>query len=309
MSIDDRQIGPLKNESSKSRGTTLETDGKSPPFQWDGKTDAPAGFIPRVEIQWSHERFVNSTEPPQVMISIISARKLIKRGHTAKSYFPDGTSVITTTTINDTQLYLTSREQEWNIIKRFQPDYHVPADHSVYRDLDEADRAKRLARCITGTKWVQEQIINNADEFDSDPPTLLPLIKGTNPAEREPFYKLASSMNSPLAMYYCSQYFSEGRHVSELRRDIQLANILAPDDLPLCTLGLSDPTVLANLPTRVVAAAGFHTWSSEISPRKDQIKDMQEKYAEIENRVERSLNLYPKFTTRSLLDYPKNLTL
>lgn len=276
-------------EASNDRLDGAEELAGHPALKYAATHNAPLGMIPRLEPQWSHKRIFDIVQPTQVMIKMPAARQLAKRGETASSYFHPDTDVITTTTTNDTQLYLTSRDHEWDILTDFQPDYHIPADHSVYDETEPEDRAQRLAKCIAGTKWVHEQITDNPGAFAYDPPTLLPLIKGVTEEEREPFYQLSQNINAPMSIFYAVQYFTAGQRIYDLLDDLQAIDENAPEELPLGLIGLLAPHRLEECPDRVVASAGQNAWFSDIAPRKDEPDEVVDEYLDTATAVHESL--------------------
>lgn len=227
------------------------------------------GFCARVEPQWSHSRVHEVVDFPTVMISVPHARRLVKRSETAATYFGPETTVITTTTFADTELARLSREREVELLIQFEPDYHVPADYSIYQDMTQAEREDQLTQCVRGTRWVATQLTQQADAFTEAPPTVLPLIKGFTDEEREPFVDLAAELDAPLSMFYAAQYFRQGNRRKEFREDVnEIAATLAPDQA-LGIIGLAHPKYLSWLADCVVFAAGFNAWFDDISPRVD----------------------------------------
>jgi hypothetical protein len=93
---------------------------------------SPRGAIPSVEPYHSYSAFLQAVEPEYALLKYTDMRKLLTRGETADSYFPDEIAVITTTTIRDTQLNLVSWERELERVLAFDPAFHIPADYSTY---------------------------------------------------------------------------------------------------------------------------------------------------------------------------------
>ena len=256
--------------------------------------DAPLGMIPRLEHQWSHDRVFEIVQPPQVMVKLQTARRIAKLGRTARSHFHPDTTVITTTTTDDAELARTSRKHEWAVVKEFQPDYHIPADHSTYESQDEETRAQQAAKCLSGTIWMRDKISNNADCFSGNQPEIIPLIKGTTEEERRPFYELAQNIGAPMAVFYAAQYFTRGNKILQLLDDLESIDDNAPDNLPLGLIGHLAPNRLKQCPDRVVASAGFTGWFSDISPRKDSPEEVTESFestaAEVHDALDTPVN-------------------
>ena len=79
-----------------------------------------------------HQAFVDTVWPPFILIKLNDAATLATRGETATSYFGPAPTVITTTTINDDDLSDLTYQDELDILTRFDPDIHLPADVSIY---------------------------------------------------------------------------------------------------------------------------------------------------------------------------------
>lgn len=97
------------------------------------------GLVPRVRDQSSSRRLLSVVRPTTALIDIVQVRRLLKRGETAATWFPDRTTVISTTTVADNVLSRISPLQEAAMIKAFGPDYHLPADFPVFADMAPED--------------------------------------------------------------------------------------------------------------------------------------------------------------------------
>lgn len=248
---------------------------------------APSGAIPRVEAQRSHHRFVNAVAPADVMLSIVHARRLLKRGETADSYFPNRTRVITTTTIADERLELLSWEDEYEIVEAFSPAMHVPTDYPVYGDDPPETRAERAERCATGTLWMASRFEEGGVDVE-----IMPLIKGATEEERELGYRACSELATGVGAVYAGQYFSAGGGGgrSALVQDLEAIQGEA-GDLDVVVIGLLSSNYLGHVPSNVVAAAGQRAWREPVAPRKQDATEMQEVYRELVEKVDSALEI------------------
>jgi hypothetical protein len=97
------------------------------------------------------------------------------------------------------------------------------------------------------------------DELSDMTTTVLPLIKGVTPGEREMCYKMYQDRDLDQCIFYGTQYFTSGPGFSQLRRDIQDVASEAPW-LSMMVMGLFAPHYLSKLPPQVVAASGLNKW-------------------------------------------------
>ena len=149
------------------------------------------------------------------MVNIRDARRLVKRGETATSYFGAETSVIVTTTVSDEILDLLRWEDELEIIREFAPAYHIPADYSTY-DADTPEiREENIAECMEGTIWFEQQLRDSKTG-------IIPILKGTNSFERNICYRMLQGLNDEYVAYYVTQYFTggDGIRIHQLVEDV-----------------------------------------------------------------------------------------
>jgi len=222
---------------------------------WRG-SNAPAGAIARIEPTGKHQRMVNTAEPAWASLKINHARQLVNRDETAESWFPDGTRVLTTSTINDDALDDLSVAEEAELVEAFEPDAHVGGDVSVYPDYLPDRRAELIEESMKNALWLEGEI--EADTL------ILPLIKGITQSERELCYLALKYFDHNYAAVYATRYFTAGEGcniydlidgVSEIDRECS-ANIVL--------LGVLSP-ILQKMPDCVTAAAGFNGWHKRIS--------------------------------------------
>lgn len=234
--------------------------------------------IPRVEPTVSHREFVEAVEPAAVMIGMVGARRLMKRGETVNSYFPRDTAVIVTSTIRDEKLRLISWERELEIVKAVKADFHVPTDYWVYRDQDETARRENTLDCMRGTAWMEER---------HDDVEIIPLIKGISPDEREICYRFGQEFDAEYTAFYTAQYFTNGNRFGRVREIVEEIGSVTGDDLLL--IGLLSPDYLDQLHDCVAAAAGKYQWRDRITPAKQSNEQMRAAYDELATSVQETL--------------------
>jgi hypothetical protein len=249
----------------------------------------PRGAICRVQPQWSHSAFLDAVSPSYAMINLEDARRVVKRGEDADSYFPAETTVIATSTIDDDLLDIIPwksndyRRGELEIVREFSPDYYIPMDHSDYNDLSAEERKKRVKSVFRGSLWLDQKL-------DDDDIELIPLVKGCSLEERIYSYRLFDELNPSIVAYYAANYFSQGgNHVDRLLSDLE--TVIEETDWPLLLIGLLSPNYLARMPDQVVASAGQHAWRDKVTPRKENDLAMQKTYEQLEMRVAEALGV------------------
>lgn len=242
----------------------------------------PSGPLPLIEPQWSHHEFVTAVQPDYVLVKLTSARQLLKRGETAASYFPAGTDVITTTTINDTKLNLISWEKEREIVEAFAPSYHVPTDYSTYQEQDDADRQANVERCLEGTLWMAQQMHDRGINT-----TIIPLVKGCSATERAICYEVFDqcAFEFPMVAIFGTQFFTGGAgiRIDELVEDVRAIATEQPREIML--IGLLSPNYLQRMPAAVRAATGLNQWRQPIAPRQQSSNEMRAIWTELSEDV------------------------
>jgi len=241
----------------------------------------PADCILRVEPQTAHKEFLDAMDYVEhVMLSITRARTLVNRGETAASYFGDDITVIVTTTMHDAALADWDWTKERDVIRSFQPDFHIPTDYPVYWRDTPSQRRTNTKKCLKGTLWMIQELA------DTDI-TILPLLKGTTPQERALCYKVFQALGVTYCAFYGTQYLTSGKGITPLTRDLRRIAGEAPS-LDILLIGLLDPDRLAALPPQVVAAAGLHQWISRVSLRDDDVsrQEQQQRLTALNNAVD-----------------------
>jgi hypothetical protein len=249
----------------------------------------PRGTVPSVEPYHSYSAFLQAAQPDYALLKYTDMRKLVKRGETANSYFPDGTAVITTTTIRDTQLNLVSWERELERVLAFAPDYHIPADYSTYEDQAVTERTRNVLDCMKGLVWMQRQLRDHESDI-----TLIPLVKGVTPEERAVCYEVFDRAGfTDYCAFYGTQYFSGGAgiRITELVEDLRA--VATEQDRNIFLIGLLSPNYLERVPNQVVAAAGQTAWRTHISPTKQDTDEIQDHWTEFTTAVSDALETDP----------------
>jgi hypothetical protein len=233
--------------------------------------DLPSGIIPQVDARATHQAFIETVQPPYALVKITDADKIVSTsGATASEYFSPRTDIITTTTINDTELQNLDVNDEYGIIQRFEPDFHLPADRSVYIDQSRSERKAQVKRNLKATLQLHEQLQREPDVFSSDPPTLIPLIKGITTDDRRPYYQVFDDYGVRIASFYATQYFTnDGPEKDTLIQELNQIDHHSPDSLSLLVAGSLGQKVLESYPESVKAATGLTQWYQRLTPAYD----------------------------------------
>lgn len=244
------------------------------------------GPVARVEPQWSHHEFVDTVQPAAVMCTLNDAETLVKRGETANTYFGSKPIVITTTTMADRKLTLTSWQSEFETVEAFQPDYHIPTDVSDYEDLPAEERAERILECMDGTLWMANRISDAGLDID-----IIPLVKGKTAPERRICYKAFDRLDASMAAFYAVRYFTSGNgnQIADLYEHTEEIADEYPIDLFL--IGCLKPKYLSDCADTVTAAAGQNQWRNAVKPRKQDAETMQATYNDLARSVRDGLDV------------------
>lgn len=246
----------------------------------------PVGAVARTESQWSHREFVEATKPEYVMMKITRARHLMKRGETFESYFGPEPTVITTTTIRDNKLNLIRWEDELEIVRKTNPDFHIPTDYSVYEHFSEKEQIKSIVSCMEGTKWMK-------DRLEDDGIKIIPLFKGKTREQRQIVYDTMNELNIDYGAFYASRYFTGGYGNRKWDMIHDIEEIVAEYDPQIMVIGCMAPQYVNEMPPNVVAVAGQAQWRRAVKPRKQSESEMKSEWNELSNNVFRELRHNP----------------
>lgn len=267
----------------------------------------PRGAIALVEPTIGHKKFLHKAKPRFALMKYHHANRLLKRGETAESWFPDSTKVITTTNIVDERnapIPIENnghRDGEIDIVEQFQPDFHIPADRSDYLDYDDDYRYEKTKGCMRGTIAMQNLITDAGVDTE-----IIPFIKTATPKERTLCYATINQFGWDHAAIYCNRYFNDGRgvQIEELIDDLQMVadetTDVGPDGTPLnlVTISCLSPNVLSRVPDTVVAGSGQMVgtdrgWRDSITPTTQSDQEVTNIYADVEHRVADALDVNP----------------
>lgn len=260
----------------------------------------PEGAIAQVEPGPAARAFVDAVEPATALIKIQYARRLLDSGETADSWFPESTDVITSTAIKDDRNNALPLEDngykrgEWDLVREFEPDYHIPADRSDYADLEDATRYEQVRECMTGTVAMANHVQDAG--LDTE---IIPFVKGVTRRERWLSYRTIEQLGLDYAAYYANGYFNDGSgvRIDELVEDLETVDResrelvdSADGPLRLAVLHCLSPQVLERFPACVEAASGLwggqtRGWRPTIRPTADSEAEMRRIYGDVEARV------------------------
>lgn len=237
----------------------------------------PTGAVPRIQPYRAAHTFLDAVEPDAALINYTDARRLLKREETARTWFPDATTVITTTTIRDEELNLVTWERELERVLAFEPDFHIPTDYSTYEAQERSDRLAAVLECLNGHLWMQRQL----REHDADT-QLIPIVKGTTEQERAVCYEVFDRAGfDDYCAYYATQYFTSGNgiQIDALVEDVTA--IADEQDREILLIGLMSPNYLDRMPASVVAAAGQNAWRKPMAPTTTKDEELRRQWDEI----------------------------
>lgn len=208
-----------------------------------------SGVVNRVKVPSTNEReaVVNDPSIETVMLSIDSARKLVDlHGETARTYFRDDQTVITTTTVHDDILKELDWLKELDIVRRFGPDYHIPTEYSVYQSsMSSLEQAQAICDCMAGTEWFAKRLQNHATG-------VLMQAKGWLPWHYELCQPTMERLGTDFLVFYAACYKNR---VYDPKADLEaLVSVLKPSGI--LVIGQQSTRFLRRVPPEVVAAAG-----------------------------------------------------
>lgn len=268
-----------------------------------------SGAIPRVEYQSTHSRFLWAVRPPVAMVGLVHAARIAM--HDA-DFFPPETEVILTSTISDSKLAGYSFADELRLCRTLEPEWVLPFDFPVYGDMNPADRRDHIKQASQGARDMAYILSDlSPEEIDrvctlrnlprelvapSQPlTTVLPLIKGTTPAERDISLSESERYSPPLIAKYGVQYMTVGGNGSYPALVSTLESISDHSDgRETLVIGLLSPSgqfSLEGVPDNIVAAAGTNQWVKRVQPRSNSPAQMRSAYETLANAVASTLDV------------------
>lgn len=253
-----------------------------PPESIASGENSPTGCVPLLEPQRAHLEFLEAvTEVSTVLVRLTDAETLVNQSETANSYFPEAVDVITTSTVNDSYLSELHWRDEFEIIREFAPDYHIPCDLPVYRTTDRSVRRERITNYFT-------RVLAFAQAADDTSFEVIPLAKALTREE----WKMAKTSFDLLEVefyaLYGTQYFLEEGGFSQLLTDLRAAASANPNR-DILLIGLLSPRLLRHLPPQVTAAAGLNQWRTKVSLRDVPPSAYQREFVDLQEQVNSAL--------------------
>jgi hypothetical protein len=242
----------------------------------EGAAVFPSGAIARVQALDKHKRFIEAAEPAWISLKMHHLKTLVKDGETADSWTPDNTSVITTSTIPDERLDGFPVHHEVQLIEAFDPAVHIGGDLSVYDGVSRLERAETIQEYMKNAIYVKNEVSTNTK--------IVPLIKGFTPSEQELCFRGLKYFDHDYVAYYTSQLFTSGNinRMDDLMVDLERVN--GCTDAKVISIGMLAES-LREMPSAVVASAGFSRWHNRVDAESDSERKMRRVWEEIEADV------------------------
>lgn len=239
-----------------------------------------SGYLPQLENQSKHRDFLRTVPSiDTVVIKITAARALANRGITAEDY-GGNCKVITTTTIDDRVLQDLDWKNELEIVKRFNPHFHIPADCPTYRDKYQttSERNKNLNIYLEGLLYMDKHLENVE---------LIPLIKGEYRHERLKVKDVLNHLSYDYAVFYATQMMISGtKHYRVIGKINQVANLYPEKEV--IVMGMQVPRYLEQLASNVVAVSG-QKWRRVADPTEHRKTKIVSNYRELAEDIEEGL--------------------
>jgi hypothetical protein len=243
-----------------------------------------AGCIPYIEYTRHHRDFLLEAKPEYALLKIQHARRLVDNDITADDLGGDNTAIITTTTIYDVILDRISWADERDIIRSFQPEYHIPTDVSVYNSQPINNRIEGIKNCMLGAKFIQAE----TEDIDT---SIIPMFKGFTPKERKICLTAADALNAGTVAIYLTEYFTTTSGNSDSRA-LGYLNICNNHDMPnALVIGMLSPDTLAKAPDFVTAGAGQYQWRKRYDPENQTTKEVRSEFENLEQKVNDALGV------------------
>jgi hypothetical protein len=200
---DDRQTELAEHEGERLDGLIDSFASGIDVLAQEAPGQVPHGAVPQVEPSWFHEEFMSAAEPDWVLLKLQYADRLRQAGETAESWTPEGTQVVTTSTIADERLAELSVTEEAQVVNGFQPAAHIGGDVAVYREWEKSRRIRGIDHMMRNALWLKEVV--------SDQTVVLPVLKGQTQTERELVYRAVEEFDHNCVVQYATQYFTGGK--------------------------------------------------------------------------------------------------
>lgn len=210
------------------------------------------GIVNRVYVPDANEQRAVLFDPSikTVMLSIDCVRKLVDlHDQTARTYFREDQTVITTTTTYDEVLKELDWTRELDLIRQFGPDYHIPTEYSVYRTMSRDEQRRAIDDCMEGTEWFTKRLENHSTE-------ILVQAKGWQDWHFRQCQPTMNRLDTNFVVFYATGY---GNRIYDLIDDLNdLISALKPSGILI--IGKQSTRFLKKAPSEVVAAAGTRWW-------------------------------------------------
>lgn len=207
----------------------------------------PKGIVQTIQLRHKkHETYLKGNEDDlTVMLKLKSVNSLVNQFDNPRSLLEPHHKVVTSSAMHDDTLLNWPWNREAKVVKKFQPDFHLPGDRSIYRNMSRKKQKEALMRWAKGTRYVTSEL------SDTDV-TLIPFVKGWE----EWHFEYCTQILKPLGYENCAFYASGYKNrINELETHIRrLVSIFQPKNV--LTIGPQSKRHLECLPPEVVAAAG-----------------------------------------------------
>lgn len=237
------------------------------------------GVIPRIEDRTEQLEFARKTGMGSVMMDMYRAERLLEKGETAESLFPDAT-VILTTTFEDERLEFWFLERQIEVAVAFGADMVIPCDCPVYRDDPQLQRRQTI-------EVYTKNLTRAFQEFGEYGITVIPLVKGETPKERRICYETFQQAGVETIAHYCAQYFLYGVYLKQLQRRVRdIVSEFEPENMLL--IGFQSENYLSQFPPAVTAAAG-RRWFRKAELAEESMAVAQRNYADWKRQADEAL--------------------
>lgn len=231
-------------------------DSSTPPYPKDAspaKHPEIRGVVARAERHEKHQAFFGPSNSTANLVtySIEDAGRDVDDGLRAADRFGADTTVITTTTIHDDDLRQLSWKRELEIVRSYQPDFHIPTEYSVYERMSIPKQERSIRDCLEGTEWMAHQLRDS-------PIQVLVQLKGWKKWHFQLSKHTLDALNADFGVFYGTYYPSITELVEDVKRAIEVTGVSK-----ILLLGRQSPNQLKRFPPEVVAAEG-RRWARKL---------------------------------------------